>query len=276
MNANDFSDISVTPDARGEQALQYLEDPRREEPRGSLLWVQASGTIKADAYTGAAIRARIEAHLRAGKDRSVSLWLPARDPAKGLVADLVGPLPDRCTLPKDMAVPVRSGDVLVPALVIRSAEEADNAALFLQMTAHRLGVSQPEAYLLAQALIVFAQNGLAHAKDSACDTVVCVAVDRETSEATVVVLDQGQLVCTSGDELATLRAAVGEGEMALRSIAGVRRLADEAGVTATMTLRSGRARLRRPGQSRGDREYVPGWCSALSVQIRGRRRRRAS
>ncbi len=270
MTTDDFTTISLPHDARGEVALQYVEDPRRSDAQAPQLWLRATETQKADAYTGAALKARLTSHLARSNDASVSLWPPDAEVPKALITDLIGPLPDRCTVPVDMSAPRRSGDVLVPGLVIKTLEEAENAALFLQMTAHIVGVERAGANLLAQGLIALAHNGLTYASTSSCKTVVCASVDRETSQATVVALDQGQTVCASGQESELLCGAMAAAETRFGGLANLRHLANQVEIPATMTLSSGGARVTRPGSLRAVGAYVPGWCAALTVPIRGR------
>jgi hypothetical protein len=104
--------------------------------------------------------------------------------------------------------------------------------------------------------------------------VLCASVDAATREAAVVAVDQGQSICASGDELARLEAIALPDERRLLGLTGLTRRARKSDIDATLTLRSGTARL-RGGDVAGHLQYVPGFVAALQVRLPGALRLRA-
>jgi len=273
VTTDDFN-VSLTPDSSGVSALHYLRDPARSLEDADELLIQASTVEIADAYTGAALRALIESHLARGRKRHVCLWLP-KGPAADLVADLVGSLRERFVIPDDTPRPLRDRNVLVPGMVIGDMDQANAAALFLRMAAPRVAIRPAVANVLAQALLAFSENGLAYAETSACRVVVCAAIDRRTKRVTVAAVDQGQTVCRSKQPLERLKEALDTSASKFGGLTNVRELAHGAEAEATLTLCSGSARIRRPGETRADAAYLPGWCAALTVRLPGATRQRS-
>lgn len=269
---DDFN-VSFTRDAHGVLALQYLREPSRSDADADELLVQANVVRRADAYTGAAVRALIETHLVRAKSRHVCLWLPDDGPVD-LFADLVGPLPERCVIPEDTPRPLRDRNVILPATPLRSFDEARAAAWLLKTAAAPAARVDPRtADLLAQALLAFAENGLNYARDSRCGVVVCCAVDSETERVSVVAIDQGQDFCRSDNLRDRLRDCLDASAVSLGGFGALRRLAKKQDLDAKITLSSGSARVRRPGKAESPTPYVPGFCAALTVQIEMPRRK---
>jgi len=265
MTPDDFN-ISLSADVRGVNALHYLRDPRRDKDHADEMLLQASVVQAADAYTGAAVRALIESHLSGGSSRTVTLWPPNDTTVAPLFSDLVGPLPEGCHIPHGSDAALREPAVIVPASVVRDVREAEALALFLRAAAPHAPVVVEVARILAEALLAFAINGLAYAPDSPCGVVVCAALDAETNRASVVAIDQGQSVCASDDSFAALKQALARSHTSFGGLENVRALAARLGLESRLTVASGTGRIRRPGETRGDAAYVPGWCAALTIE----------
>src|SRR3712207_1971730 len=80
MSTPTYTSLSLMPSSAGEPALQLLHDPLSADPVHQQLFVQAGGVTEADAYTGAALRARIESHVRRFAAGGVDLWPPTAEP----------------------------------------------------------------------------------------------------------------------------------------------------------------------------------------------------
>jgi hypothetical protein len=256
-------------------ALRYLlarpSPGRSDDPE---LVLDASGTIAADAFTGAMLLANVEHHLGRSRAFRAQVAAPHSGETLGRFTTLLTLKPDRCELelPDGHTAPVRDPRVLVPAVRIRSIDEADNFALFLRFRsqAGHLGdarLSPAEAGFLAVALPTLAENSLVHAPNSSCGTVVCSALEADTKEVQLVVTDLGTTVSRSPDSLARLREAWSRSREHRGGLFYAVELARQRNLDISLQILTGDAAGRwRHGRWNSDEsDAVRGWTAAITI-----------
>ncbi len=235
--------------------------------------LDASGTIAVDAFTGAMLLANVEHHL--GRDRvfRARVAAPPSGEILGRFADMLAFSPDRCELelPAGQTAPVRDPRLLVPAVRIRSMDEADAFAVFLGSTSQAghlddARLSPEEAGFLAAALPMLAENSLAYAPNSSCGTIVCAALDADTREVQLVITDLGTAVSRSPESLTRLREAWTRSREARGGLHYTAELARRRQLDVSLQIFTGDATARWRGRLHSDHaERVPGWTTAITI-----------
>jgi hypothetical protein len=259
--------ISLASDARGSRALQYLEEPIGDNTEPSELCIRAGGVGFADAFTGAVMRANIERQLRSDDQSTVVVWPPSGN-AWGRFHDLLGPLPPRCAYPNDVKAPQRDRSVILPAQPVTSMDQAHLLARWTRAVGPHAGISVIEAKVLALGIIVFADNGLRYASDSSCAVVLCATADIDTDTLCLTSIDLGIARSTAADQLAALRTGTTLSRRRFGGLTTLGRMADEVGLTATVSLSAGAAsaELRAARWRTRSAAYVAGFAAGLTVQ----------
>jgi hypothetical protein len=268
---------SIGGDVRGLSALRHLIDPKRPgESDDDELWLFGSAIATADATTGAMLRANAEQHLAQHKDGAVSIWTPTEGAIWPRIYDLLGSLPDGCVLPDDHKAPTRDARVLLPAMRVETADEASLAALFLRGASQvsHLGpdrLNPVEAGYLATVLPELVDNGLRCGADSACSVIVCAALEADSRDVQLVVLDLGTAVSSADDSLGALRLAWRTSRTRSGSLVTATRLAMQRRLDISLWVKSGVAYGRWRGAWRTRQiDFSPGWCTGMTVHRSGR------
>jgi hypothetical protein len=256
--------ISMTGDLRGERALPHLLDPRRIAGDSGERLLVMNHVAAVDAYTGAVVRASIEAHLALGRGARVCVWPPVDPDVWATVHDLLRPLPQGCEFPDDAAHPVRARHVFLPAHRVDDLDYAAVLTRFLRPAGSAAGLNPRETGQLATALPALVDNALRYAPTSPCGVIACGAVERESGDAQLVAVDLGAAV--SGSPPNTIRDCVTHSQKTFGGLHNVLRRAEKVGLDVTLTIASGtgRARWRGRWQYR-EAQFVPGWSVGLSV-----------
>jgi hypothetical protein len=264
---------SITGDIRAARALAHLTDPRQPK-HGTERTLVMNSVTGADAFSGVVIRASIEEHLASVCDGTVTIWPPTTAEVWETVHDLLGPLPDHCQFPQDAKMPVRDGRVFLPAQQVDDMETADLLARYVKVSGASAGLSVGEAGYLATALPALVENGLRYAPNSRCGVVVCGAVERETGDGQLVVMDLGDSVSGARDPSQVLKGCLEQSRRRFGGLTHIQRLAARRDLDASILLASGTARSRWRGQRwrHSPSAFVPGFCGGISTHPRGPRR----
>jgi hypothetical protein len=264
---------SVDKRTRGRRALQhiYLPPDGQDDPELVINTTRASFV---DAFMGAAIMATIEHHLSiGGKGRSAKLLVPHGGEIMGRFCTMMSTAPSRCSLelPLGQTAPVRDGRVLLPATRVRSMEEANAFALFLQASSQRsqLGdvrLTTKEAAVLAEAVPALVENGLEHGSSSSCDVVICAALESDNREAQLVVLDLDESAATSSDPLAHLREAWAQSRENLGGLYYITESATNRDLDISLQLKTGTAAAHwRSRFNSENADFTPGWAAGITI-----------
>lgn len=231
--------------------------------------IHAAQLTSLDAYTGVALRARIEHHAR-GLQRAVCITPPTDGATWSLLGTLLGELPRRVRCVQDARPFARARNVFLPSQAVSSVERLDLIADALPTMLRKDGLAHWESRLFAAAFSVLGENALLHG-DPSRGAVSAIAFDPTENALQLVVLDRGQNIAMDHDALGKLQAlrADSEGrpnEAGLAGLVGMMGLHTQRGADLCLRVRAGSGLISwRGGRWDGvaDLQHVPGFCGSL-------------
>jgi hypothetical protein len=258
---------------RGRHALRHLAAVPDSGSAGDPdLVIDATPARVVDAFTGAVTMANVEDHLgKPGRGRSVTVTPPEGGEVHGRFHTMMSLAPQRCRVEHSGATaPVRDIRVLLPAIRVRSVDEANTLALFLRTSSQRaeLGDARLDprhAGLLANALPDLVDNGLRHAPASGCGVIVCSALESDSREAQLVVTDLGR-AASGVAALRALRDSWGRSRAELGSLYLLTERAARLDLDVSVQIKTGHAlgRWRRRWHS-DQADFTPGWTVGVTI-----------
>jgi hypothetical protein len=266
--------ISLTANAAGPRVLAIVPDPIRREVKGEELLIEARAAVEVDIYTGLAVRASIEQHLLEDTQATVCPWLPQDEDARRRLLDLLGPLPERCSLPDDHRDMGSDPRIIVP---VTSVEDYDRAGLvastILQFASSphrgRLRIAAREARFLAGVAMALLDNALLHSRDSTSAPFIACAMKPGTRDVQLAVYDLGTGISHCSNPRATIDACLKESSQdPVGGISYIAAMAKKRGYRLTIQVRSGSASARWSGSWKTkEAGFSPGFAAGIELQI---------
>jgi hypothetical protein len=150
--------LSLSGNISGPGALSRIPTAPINGPEE--LCVNAGAVTSLDSFSAISIQAAIDRHLSAHPESRACLWPPMDAACRRRLHSLLGPLPDRCTLPHDYQAPKRDPRIVIPTLSVSDIDEAELIArtiLVVAASAHlgNLRLAFVQAQVLATAAIAF-------------------------------------------------------------------------------------------------------------------------
>lgn len=231
--------------------------------------IHAAQLTSLDAYTGVALRARVE-HQARGLQRAVCITPPTDGAAWSLLGTLLGELPRQVRFVQDALPFARARNVFLPSQAVSSLERLDLIAEALPTMLRKDGVAHWESRLFAAAFSVLGENALLHG-DPSGGGVAAIAFDPSENALQLVVLDRGQDVALDHGALGRLQdmRAQSEGrpnEGGLAGLVGMMGLQAQRGADLCLRLRAGSGSISWRGgrwHDSGDLQHVAAFCASL-------------
>lgn len=262
--------MSLAGDISGPHTARQLPDPRGPH-EGDTLLVVAKGVTRLDAYSSVVIRGAIEQHLALNSEAEVCPWLPADPDTYARFNGLLAPFPSRCRFETDPDPLGRDPRILIPATSVEDLDRAHLAIRYLLEIApspHQgnLRVSRAQVNLVATAGIVFLDNALRYADDSDCAPFISCAIDSDTRDIQLAVLDLGCSVSHEPTALSQLRESLKRSRDDFGGLSGLADLSDRCEVPVSLELRTGTAYAKWNGSwSSREVAFSPGWLAGITV-----------
>jgi hypothetical protein len=251
---------------RGSRAIDELDAGIHvSAPR---LEVVASGATAVDAYTGAVVRAAIDAHLERDPANAAGLWEPRSGDAWGMLYDLLRPLPSRCQPCGDHPTPARDPRILLPAMQVEDPEYAELVtAAWLPGVGRFAGLTTRHTRWLIEAGAALIDNGLVHATDSPIGVLAAACLEPLGNDVQMVAIDLGRSIAAQDEPQAALRDVVGRSRGGVHGLVTLADLAERRSADVSLRLASGTGRARyRHGRWRYSRgPLVPGFVAGYEI-----------
>jgi hypothetical protein len=266
----------LTKNPRGRHALlRLLAPPASGNAEDPELEIDASVMRVADAFTATMAMANVEHHLaQPGGRRRVTITPPRSGDVVGRFCTLLRLVPDDCEIeiPDGRTAPVLDPRVLLPAVRVRSIDEADALGKFFRASSQKSGLgparlAPKEAGLFADAVPDLVQNGLQYGASSSCGVVICGALEADNREAQLVVTDLGCQLAPGEDALEGLREAWSHSREVFGTFNYLTDRAMKAGLDISLQIRTGNAtgRWRNGRWNAEEGEFTPGWTTSLTL-----------
>jgi hypothetical protein len=274
MSGMNQQPISLAGRAAGPHVLRDIPDPLGvASGGGEELLIVTRQVTEVDVYTGLAVKASIEQHLITGTSSTASPWLPSDDLARRRLFSLLGDLPARCTLADDHKETTDDPRILIPVTSIEDRDCAATLARTVYATASSPGrgplrLGRREAYLLGEATAVLLDNALDYSSGSSCAPFIACAMDPDSRDVQLAVLDLGTGVSHSPEPLRQMRESLQTSRDKPGGIQGLIADGHRRDLSVSLAIRSGTAFARsRPGHGWETREvaFSPGWATGITV-----------
>jgi hypothetical protein len=235
------------------------------------LILNAGNVARIDAYGGAVLGIALRLHLARGTHNRVLIIEPTSDSAWSMMYDLLGEvLPERCTWAGTRSAPTRGRLVVVPAASLSDDEDVElltDEALPRATSALRFGTRAGR--LLQEGAAAFLENARTHGADAPVEPVACAALDTQTNDLQLVVIDLGPNIPADGQAavhtmVSSSRARAREHGSGLQSLVGPAR--EGMDFSVRLAHGTGRAHYRTARSwhfSTGS--HVPGFIAGVEI-----------
>jgi anti-sigma regulatory factor (Ser/Thr protein kinase) len=186
--------ISLKGSLAGELALVNLLGPDVDAEQDSDLMIAAGGVTHVDVLTGAAMRMRIDRHLRGHPERRITITPPRNAAVAERLLDLLYGLPERVSVAHEHARPSRGRFALLPATQITEPDALHPLGEFALEACEAARLSAERANVVALAAMELGENALRYAGDAACPAVIAATVSGRERLVRLAVLDAGSAI----------------------------------------------------------------------------------
>jgi len=233
--------LSLVGDLRRRVALQCLLG---ESEGHSELVVFAPQVERVDAVAGAALRVRIDRHLRQFPDGRVMIEPPTRSLPAEHLRELITPLPEGVTFGEHDREDEIARFALVPATIVQDHEAAVAAAGYALEACEHARIADRRANLAAAAVAELSNNALQHAAGSDQAPAVAVTVSGRERVIEVAVVDLGTGI-SSSERPADALTHIASPEHGNGFLADFLRRGSKRDLDVSIEILSGTATLRR-------------------------------